>query len=72
MKVFKKEYLLRTDKNERRRWLRQSKLEAFSSLSEELLSLGLKEGYFDNPWRFKSLGSKAILLLEDKNLISEI
>ncbi len=56
----------------KKRWLRQTKLEAFSNLSEEILSLGLKKGYFEDPWRFKSLRSKAILLLDDRDLVNEI
>ncbi len=61
-----------TEENEKKRWLRQAKLEAFSNLSEEILSLGFKKGYFDNPWKFKSLGSKTILLLDDEDLVNEI
>lgn len=41
-------------------------------MSEEILSLGLKQGNFNNPWKFKSLGSKAFLFIEDETLIDEI
>ncbi|MHB2148093.1 hypothetical protein ACX8XP_03455 [Calditrichota bacterium LG25] len=32
----------------------------------------MKKGYFEDPWRFKSLSSKAILLLDDRDLVNEI
>lgn len=61
-----------SEKYERKKWLREVKLEAFAKLSEEILSLGLKQGNFNNPWKFKSLGSKAFLFIEDETLIDEI
>ena len=57
---------------ERKKWLRQTKIEAFSMLAEEILSLGTKKMVFDVPWRFRGLAAKAILLLEDNKLIQEI
>jgi len=60
------------DKYERKKWLRQTKIEAFTKLNEEMLSLGLRSGVSDDRWRFLSLASKTILLLEDNELIDEI
>lgn len=60
------------NKYEKRKWLRQSKFEAFTKLVEELLSLGLKSKVQDDSWLFMSLATKSILLLEDEELINEI
>lgn len=61
-----------TDKYEKRKWLRNSKIEAYTILSEEILSLGAKSFVHDDPWRFGSLAAKTIILLEDDELIKEI
>jgi len=60
------------DKYERKKWLRQIKIEAFTQLTEELLSLGVKGQLHDDPWRFRALAAKAILLLDDPILIKDI
>ena len=60
------------DRYERKKWLRQTKIEAFQMLAEEMLSLGAKRMVSDDPWRFRGLAAKAILLLEDNKLIQEI
>ena len=60
------------EKFERKKWLRNLKIEAYTTLSEEMLSLGLKSYVHDDPWRFGSLAAKTIILLEDENLIKEI
>jgi len=60
------------DKYERKKWLRQIKIEAFTQLNEELLSLGVKGQLHDDPWRFRALAAKAILLLDDPILIKDI
>lgn len=58
---------------EKKKWLRQAKLEAFTELSQELLSLGLKSEVFDDEWRFRALTARAMLLIEnEKNLIEKI
>ena len=57
---------------EKRKWLRQARLEAFTDLSQEILSLGLKNAVYDDEWRFKALAAKAILLIEDENLTKDI
>jgi len=60
------------DKYERKKWLREIKIEAFTKLTEELLSLGVKGQLHDDPWRFRALAAKAILLLDDSILIKDI
>lgn len=60
------------DNIEKKKWLRQVKLEAFTQLSEELLSLGFKSGIPDHKWKLQGLTSKTILLLDNKDTISKI
>ena len=61
-----------SDKYERKKWLRQTKIEAFTQLTEEMLSLGIKGQVHDDPWRFRALAAKAILLLDDPKLVEKI
>lgn len=61
-----------SDKYERKKWLRQTKIEAFTQLIEQMLSLGIKGQLHDDPWRFRALAAKAILLLDDPILIKNI
>lgn len=61
-----------SDKYEKKKWLRQTKIEAFTKLTEEMLSLGIKGQLFDDPWQFRALAAKAILLLDDPKLIKDI
>jgi len=61
-----------SDKYERKKWLRQTKIEAFTQLTEQMLSLGIKGQLHDDPLRFRALAAKAILLLEDPILIKNI
>lgn len=61
-----------SDKYEKKKWLRQTKIEAFTRLTEEMLSLGLKGQLHDDPWQFRALAAKAILLLDDPKLIEDI
>lgn len=60
------------DKYEKKKWLRQTKIEAFTKLTEEMLSLGIKGQLFDDPWQFRASAAKAILLLDDPKLIEDI
>jgi len=60
------------EKYERKKWLREIKIEAFTKLTEELLSLGVQRQLHDDPWRFRALAAKAILLLNDSILIKDI
>lgn len=61
-------------KVEQQRWLRESRLEAFARLSEELLSLGIPSGTFIDPWRFRAIAARAVLLIpsEDQPLVQRI
>ena len=61
-----------SDKYERKKWLRQIKIDAFTQLTEEMLSLGVKGQVHDDPWGFRALAAKAILLLDDQMLIKNI
>lgn len=61
-----------SDKYEKKKWLRQTKIEAFTKLTEEMLSLGIKGQLHDDPWQFRALAAKAILLLDDQKLIKDI
>lgn len=61
-----------TDRYERRRWLRQAKMESYVRVMEELVSLGLHTGVHDDPWKFKAVCAKALLLVEDAALIPEL
>ena len=60
------------DKYARKKWLREIKIEAFTKLTEELLSLGVKGQLHNDPWRFRALAARAILLLDNQILIEDI
>lgn len=60
------------DKYERKKWLRQTKIEAFTKLIEEMLSLGLRSSVHDDRWLFQAIATKTILLLDDEELIDDI
>jgi len=61
-----------SDHFEKKRWLRQTKLDAYTKLTEEILSLGLQRKTFDDPWKFKAISAKAILLIQDKETKKDI
>jgi hypothetical protein len=61
-----------TDRYERKKWLRQTKMEAFTKLNEEILSLGRKSQVLDGPLPFRALCASAILLIDDQELVAEI
>jgi hypothetical protein len=58
--------------SERRKWLRERKLEVYSELSAELLSLGRKSDLRNDAFEGYALASKAILLTEDDELAHDI
>jgi hypothetical protein len=60
------------ESHERKKWIRNLKIEAYAALSQEMLSLGTKSYVHDDPWEFRSLAAKAIILLENDDLINEI
>jgi hypothetical protein len=59
-------------RSEQRRWLRETRLEAFSRLSEEVLSFGLKNATFDDIWKFRTISARAELLVDDAKLLGDI
>lgn len=59
-------------KIEKNRWLRQAKLDEFSKLSKELSSLGFENRTFDDEYMLNSIASGAILLIDDKTLVTRI
>lgn len=63
------------EKVERRKWLRDNQLRAFSKLSKELLTFRLyKRGIADdyNPLELLAIASQSIILIEDKELTDRI
>ncbi len=60
------------NKIEQKRWLRQSKLEAFTKLSQEILSINLNNPKEESLRNIKEYCAKTILLLEDRVLINRI
>jgi len=62
----------RTVQSERVKWLRDNKLVAFTTLSQDLLSFGLSREDHSNPWEGYSNAAQAILLIEDPELVKRI
>ncbi|RXJ87966.1 hypothetical protein [Arcobacter sp. CECT 8985] len=60
------------NKNDQKKWLRTTKLEAFSKLSQEILSIDLNNLKDENTRSIKEYSAKTILLLEDKKLMNQI
>jgi hypothetical protein len=62
----------RVEEEQHRTWLREKRLEAFTEVTKELVSLGLHGG--DKRTGFQSYGvvSKALLLLDDNTLSDRI
>jgi len=62
------------EKIERRKWLRDNQLRAFSKLSREILSFRLGKGVldYDNPFEFYSIAAESMLLIEDSEIKSRI
>ncbi len=57
---------------EKSKWLREMKLIEFSKLSQELSSLGFESETMEDEYKFYSVASKSLLLLNDKTLKKEI
>lgn len=57
---------------EKSKWLREMKLIEFSKLSQELSSMGFDNKTMKDEYKFYSLASKSLLLLDDKTLKKEI
>ncbi len=62
------------EESEKRKWLRDNQLRAFSELAKEILSLRLSEDDFDfdNPYKFYSIAAEPMLLIEDSEIKSRI
>ncbi len=60
------------EKNEARKWLRDNRLEAFSALTSELLSLGFSQEGGNSPFQILAKVSRAILLIDDTSLTERI
>jgi len=56
-----------TQKQEKKKWIRDKKLNLFSQLSENILTINCNN-IFEKQKTIKELSSKIILLTEDKNL----
>ena len=57
---------------EKSKWLREMKLIEFSKLSQELSSLGFENETMKDEFKFYTIASKSLLLLDDENLKQEI
>jgi len=62
------------EKREKKRWLSDKQLKAFSKLSKELMSFRLIKETSDiyNPFEFRAIASESILLIDDKKIINQI
>lgn len=56
-----------TQKQEKKRWLREKKLNLFSELSEEVLNINC-QNLLEKQTTIKKISSKLILLIEDEDL----
>lgn len=57
---------------EKSKWLREMKLIEFSKLSQELSSMGFDNETMKDEYKFYSIASKSLLLLDDETLKKEI
>jgi len=60
------------ENSEKKKWLRDNRLKCFSELSGYILSLGLKEDIYDNPFKLYAKIASSMLLINDERLVSEI
>lgn len=60
-----------TQKQEKKKWIREKKLNLFSQLSEEVLSINC-QNLETKKVKIKELSSKILLILEDKTLKTNI
>ncbi|VAW90597.1 hypothetical protein MNBD_GAMMA21-38 [hydrothermal vent metagenome] len=59
-------------RREMRAWIRDKRLEAYTNLTENLLSLGLSETDETNPFAHYAVAAKAILMTDDESLSKRI
>jgi len=62
------------EESEKRKWLRDNQLRAFSKLAKEILSFRLGKGSFDydNPYEFYGIAAESMLLIEDSEIKDRI
>jgi len=60
------------ENHERKKWLRDKRLRAFTNLSKEILSMGIDKGYGSNSFKFYALASEVLLLINDDWLVKKI
>ncbi|EOB3677408.1 hypothetical protein [Vibrio parahaemolyticus] len=58
--------------NEKEKWLRDKKLEAFEVMTKEILSLGKASDIHLDPFKGYALSARTILLVDSDELIDEI
>ena len=56
----------RVEEHQRRTWLGDKRLEAFTELTKELLSFGLHENFLKTTFQSYGAASKALLLVDDE------
>ena len=59
-------------KNDHDKWLRETKLQLFTKISQEILSFDIKNSNAKDERNLKELCSKTVLLLDDKRLVYKI
>lgn len=60
------------EKRERRQWLRDKKLEAFSLLAKDLLSMGTTREDMSSPFEGYTIAAGTLLILEDQEIVKGI
>ncbi|WP_375320631.1 hypothetical protein [Aliivibrio logei] len=58
--------------NERQKWLRDKKLDAFEAMTKEILSLGRASDIHLDPFKGYALSARTILLVDNDEFIDEI
>jgi len=59
-------------KADRLRWLREARLEAYASLSEEILSMGIRSEIVADYQLFRAKAARAELLTDDTQLLADL
>lgn len=61
------------EKRDARKWVREQRLKAFTNLAKGILSFGLAKQYNEicsNPFEFYALAAEAMMLIDDKGLVT--
>lgn len=59
-------------KNDHNKWLRETKLQLFTQISQEILSFDLDNSSADDERRLKEICAKTVMVIDDKKLIMNI